>query len=150
MLSAFLLLYEEIQSIQQDSESNMQDIVLSDNEIQMLQALAQVASEIAVPVEDLLVGGVERHEPLGWRGFRRVVDLLGRRKGCRDRLELFEKLCVGNLALDVYHPLAAGPLAGGAPPGVSWARSGRSGPGMTNFARLSGGCGRRHTLPRVR
>src|SRR5207249_4475041 len=56
MLSAFLLLYEEIQSIQQDSESNMQDIVLSDNEIQMLQALAKLASEVAVPLENLLVG----------------------------------------------------------------------------------------------
>src|SRR5712691_4358742 len=32
-----------------------QDIVLSDNEIQMLQALAKTASETAVPVEDLLV-----------------------------------------------------------------------------------------------
>ncbi len=33
----------------------MQDIVLSDNEIQMLQALAKTASETAVPIEDLLV-----------------------------------------------------------------------------------------------
>jgi len=34
----------------------MQDIVLSENEIQILNALAKTASEHAVPVEDLLVG----------------------------------------------------------------------------------------------
>jgi hypothetical protein len=33
----------------------MQDIVLSDNEIQMLNVLAEKANEKALPVEDLIV-----------------------------------------------------------------------------------------------
>jgi phenylalanyl-tRNA synthetase alpha chain len=41
---------------ERDSELHMQDIVLSENEIQILNALAKTASEHAVPVEDLLVG----------------------------------------------------------------------------------------------
>ncbi len=36
-----------------------QDIVLSDNEIQMLNALATRAIEAALPVEDLIEGGQE-------------------------------------------------------------------------------------------
>ncbi len=41
---------------ERDSELHMQDIVLSENEIQMLTALAKAADEHAVRVEDLLVG----------------------------------------------------------------------------------------------